>query len=88
LFFHDKRIMATIGRRAAIAQLRNGLVLRWTLGWIAWFALHLVYLVGFKNEMTVFVKGWWRYLNWTSGPRVMFSSESGVEVESSAATHE
>jgi hypothetical protein len=39
--------MGTIGRRAAITQLQNGLVLRGTLGWIAWFALHLVYLVGF-----------------------------------------
>jgi NADH dehydrogenase len=87
-FYQDKGIMATIGRRAAIAQLRHGLVLRGTLGWIAWFALHLVYLVGFRNKMTVFVNWWWRYLNWTSGPRVIFSSESGVQAESSAATHE
>jgi NADH dehydrogenase len=84
----DKGIMATIGRRAAIAQLRNGLVLRGTPGWIAWFGLHLVYLVGFRNKMTVFVNWWWRYLNWTSGPRVIFSSESDVEVESGAATRE
>jgi NADH:ubiquinone reductase (H+-translocating) len=84
--YRDKGIMATIGRRAAIAQLRNGLVLRGTLGWIAWFGLHLVYLVGFRNKMTVFVNWWWRYLNWTSGPRVIFSSEPGVEVESGAAT--
>jgi hypothetical protein len=29
--------------------------------------------------MTVFVNWCWRYLNWTSGPRVIFSSESGVQ---------
>ncbi len=86
--YRNKGIMATIGRRAAIAQLRNGLVLRGTLGWIAWFGLHLVYLVGFRNKMTVFVNWWWRYLNWTSGPRVIFSPEPGIEVHSDAATPE
>jgi NADH dehydrogenase len=86
--YRDKGIMATIGRRAAVAELRNGLVLRGTLGWIAWFSLHLVYLVGFRNKMTVFVNWWWRYLNWTSGPRVIFSSEPGVEVESGTPTRE
>jgi NADH dehydrogenase len=84
--YRDKGIMATIGRRAAIAQLRNGLVLRGTLGWIAWFGLHLVYLVGFRNKTTVFVNWWWRYLNWTSGPRVIFSSGSGAQEESRSAT--
>jgi NADH dehydrogenase len=86
--YRDNGIMATIGRRAAIAQLRNGLVLRGTVGWIAWFSLHLVYLVGFRNKMTVFVNWWWRYLNWTSGPRVIFSSETGIEKDSSAPTRE
>ena len=86
--YRDKGIMATIGRRAAVAQLRNGLVLRGTVGWIAWFSLHLVYLVGFRNKMTVFVNWWWRYLNWTSGPRVIFSSEPGVEIELGAPTRE
>ena len=69
--YRDKGTMATIGRRAAIAQLRGGLVLRGTLGWAAWFGLHLVYLMGFRNKVTVFVNWTWRYLNWTSGPRII-----------------
>ncbi len=71
--YRDKGIMATIGRRAAIAQLRGGLVLRGTLGWLAWFGLHLLYLIGFRNKLTVLINWSWRYLNWTSGPRVIFS---------------
>jgi NADH dehydrogenase FAD-containing subunit len=43
--------MATIGRRAAIAQLQSGLVLRGTLGWVAWFGVQLVHLVGLRNKM-------------------------------------
>jgi NADH dehydrogenase len=69
--YRDKGTMATIGRRAAIAQLRGGLVLRGTIGWAAWFGLHLVYLMGFRNKLTVFVNWTWRYLNWTSGPRII-----------------
>ena len=33
--YHDKGIMATTGRRAAVAQLRPGPVLRGTVGWLA-----------------------------------------------------
>jgi hypothetical protein len=69
--YRDKGTMATIGRRAAIAQLRGGTILRGTIGWLAWFGLHLVYLVGFRNRLTVLVNWTWRYLNWPSGPRII-----------------
>ena len=70
-FFDDRGMMATIGRRAAVAQLPRGPILKGTLGWLAWFALHLVYLVGFRNRLVVLVNWTWRYLSWTSGPRVI-----------------
>ena len=73
--YRDKGIMATIGRRAAITQFRNGRVLRGTLGWLAWLALHLVYLVGFRNKIVVFVNWSWRYLSWGSGPRIIVGEE-------------
>jgi NADH dehydrogenase len=63
--------MATIGRRAAVAQLRRGPVLRGTAGWLAWLGLHLVYLVGFRNRIVVLVNWAWRYLDWPSGPRLI-----------------
>jgi NADH dehydrogenase len=69
--YHDKGLMATIGRHAAVAQLRRGPVLRGTLGWLAWLGLHLVYLVGFRNRVVVLVNWWWRYLDWPSGPRLI-----------------
>jgi len=69
--YHDKGLMATIGRHAAVAQLRRGPVLRGTLGWLAWLGLHLVYLIGFRNRLVVLVNWWWRYLDWPSGPRLI-----------------
>jgi NADH dehydrogenase len=77
--YRDKGTMATIGRRAAIAQLRGGIVIRGTIGWAAWFGLHLVYLVGFRNKVTVFVNWIWRYLNWTSGPRIIVGDSPDPE---------
>ncbi len=69
--YHDKGLMATIGRHAAVAQLRRGPILRGTLGWLAWLGLHLVYLVGFRNRVVVLVNWAWRYLDWPSGPRLI-----------------
>ena len=74
--YKDKGIMATIGRRAAITQFRSGRVVRGTLGWLAWLALHLVYLVGFRNKIVVFINWSWRYLSWGSGPRIIVSEET------------
>lgn len=69
--YHDKGIMATIGRRAAVAQLPGRPVIRGTLGWLAWLGLHLVYLIGFRNRLTVLINWFWRYLDWPSGPRLI-----------------
>ncbi len=69
--YHDKGIMATIGRRAAITQFPRGAVVRGTLGWLAWLGLHIVYLIGFRNKIVVLVNWSWRYLSWGSGPRVI-----------------
>jgi len=71
--YRDKGIMATIGRRAGVAQLRRGPVVRGTLGWLAWLGLHFVYLIGFRNRLTVLVNWCWRYLDWPSGPRLIMA---------------
>lgn len=71
--YHDKGIMATIGRRAAIAQFPRGQLIGGTLGWLAWLGLHLLYLIGFRNKVIVLINWAWRYLSWTSGPRVIIN---------------
>jgi NADH dehydrogenase len=69
--YRDKGMMATIGRRAAVAELPGGFVLRGTLGWFGWLGLHIVYLIGFRNRLVVLVNWWWRYVNWPGGPRLI-----------------
>lgn len=67
----DHGSMATIGRRAAVADLPGGVVLTGTVGWMAWLAVHLVFLVGFRNRVVVFVNWAWNYLTWDRATRVI-----------------
>jgi NADH:ubiquinone reductase (H+-translocating) len=76
--YHDKGQMATIGRRAAVAQLTRGPVIGGFLGWAAWLGLHLVYLMGFRNRLVVAINWTWRYFAWPSGPRVIIMDEHGT----------
>jgi NADH dehydrogenase len=69
--YHDKGIMATIGRRSAVVQLPRGLRLRGTLAWLAWFALHLFYLLGGRNRVSTLVNLTFRYIFWGHGGTVI-----------------
>jgi NADH:ubiquinone reductase (H+-translocating) len=69
----DKGIMATIGRRSAVAELPYGIRFGGTLGWLSWLGLHLVFLIGFRNRVVVLVNWAWNYLNWDRGNRVILS---------------
>jgi NADH dehydrogenase len=73
--YHDKGIMATIGRRAAVVQLAQGLRMRGTLAWLAWFALHLVYLLGGRNRVSTLVNLTFRYVAWGHGGAVIVGDE-------------
>lgn len=67
----DKGSMATIGRHSAVAELPNGLRLDGFLGWVAWLGLHLVYLMGFRNRISVFVNWAWSYLTYDRANRLL-----------------
>jgi len=77
--YHDKGMMATIGRRAAVAKLAHGVVIRGTLGWLAWLGLHLWYLIGFRNRLRVLINWTWRYFDWPSGPRLIVADAETAE---------
>ncbi len=79
--YRNKGMMATIGRRAAVAVLPRGPVLRGTLGWLSWLGLHLAYLVGFRNRIRVMLNWTWRYFDWPSGPRLIVADAETDEGE-------
>ncbi len=43
------------------------------MAWLAWLALHLVYLLGVRNKVSVFVNWAWNYLTWDRGPRLIIN---------------
>jgi len=71
----NKGTMATIGRRSAVAELPLHIKLSGTPAWFAWLGLHLVFLAGFRNRLSVFLNWSWNYLTWDRGPRLIIRSE-------------
>ena len=74
--YRDKGKMATIGRRAAVAELPIGVRFGGTPGWLAWLGLHLVFLVGFRNRAAVLLSWAWNYVTWDRGHRVIVTLDS------------
>jgi NADH:ubiquinone reductase (H+-translocating) len=76
--FHywDKGDMATIGRHAAVANVRWPLKAHWsgTLAWLSWVTVHLFFLVGFRNRLAVFFSWAWTYLTFNRGARLITGS--------------
>jgi NADH dehydrogenase FAD-containing subunit len=60
--YFDKGKMATIGRNAAVAQLRSGLELTGFAGWLAWLLVHVWYLAGVRNRLMALASMAWYYL--------------------------
>jgi NADH dehydrogenase len=73
--YHDKGIMATIGRRSAVVQLPYHVRIRGTLAWFAWLGLHLVTLLGNRNRFTALINLAYRYLSWGHGGSVLMDSD-------------
>jgi len=73
--YHDKGIMATIGRRSAVVQLARGARITGTLAWLAWLGLHLMYLLGYRNRVATLINLSWRYLAWGHGGGVIVGDE-------------
>ncbi len=70
----DKGNMATIGRRAAVADV-HGLRLKGSIGWLAWLLVHVYYLIGFRNRAVVLASWGWEYLRRDRPIRLILRSD-------------
>ncbi|BAS26466.1 pyridine nucleotide-disulfide oxidoreductase [Limnochorda pilosa] len=80
--YHDRGTMVTIGRNAAVAQVR-GRPVRGFPAWLAWLGVHLVNLIGFRNRLLVLVNWAWSYLFYDRGVRLISESEPARSQERS-----
>jgi NADH dehydrogenase len=66
----DKGNLATIGRYRAVAKVGN-VSLTGGLAWLTWLFVHILYLVGFRNRVTVFVQWAFQYFTYQRGVRLI-----------------
>jgi NADH dehydrogenase len=72
--------LATIGRRAAVADL-GGLHLSGVVAWWFWLAAHVFFLIGFRNRLMVLLDWAWAYWTHERGARIVLGTARGGEVE-------
>jgi NADH dehydrogenase FAD-containing subunit len=68
--YRDFGTLATIGRGAAVADF-GWLRLSGTLAWLLWGAVHISFLIGFRNRLVVLIDWLWAYLTFQSGARLI-----------------
>jgi NADH dehydrogenase len=74
--YRDKGNLATIGRAAAVADIK-GLRLSGAIAWLTWLFVHLWYLVGFQNRILVFIR--WAFSFATHGRGARLIVRTGLE---------
>ena len=62
--------MATIGRRAAVADF-GWVRFDGTVAWLLWGAVHISFLIGFRNRLVVILDWLWSYVTFQSGARLI-----------------
>ncbi|MCZ6781930.1 MAG: NAD(P)/FAD-dependent oxidoreductase, partial [Proteobacteria bacterium] len=72
--YRDRGSAATIGRSRAVVAVR-GLEFAGFTAWVVWLAIHIYYLVGFKNRLFVVLQWAWSYLSFRRGARLIVDRE-------------
>ncbi len=73
--FHywDKGSLATIGRAAAVAEFGK-LHISGFIAWLAWLFVHILFLIGFRNRLLVFIEWAWSYVTYERSARLITGS--------------
>lgn len=85
--YTDKGTMATIGRSKAVAEV-GGFKFSGPFAWLLWLAVHLIFLVGFRNKATVLLQWAYAYIGYRPGARVFDLPTSEHREEQSPAKQE
>jgi NADH dehydrogenase len=75
--YFDKGDMATIGRAAAVADIKWPFKGHWSgfPAWLAWLMVHIFFLIGFRSRFSVFRQWAWTYLTFSDGARLITGSQ-------------
>lgn len=75
--YFDKGDMATIGRKAAVAKIEWPFKGHWSgfPAWMTWLVVHIFFLIGFRNRLSVFRQWAWTYLTFKDSARLITGSQ-------------
>ena len=75
--YFDKGDMATIGRSAAVADIKWPFKGHWSgfPAWVTWLTVHVFFLIGFRSRFSVFGQWAWTYLTLNDGARLITGSQ-------------
>ena len=71
--YNDKGSMATIGRSRAVAKIGK-VEFSGYFAWLTWLFVHLVFLVGFRNKISVLFSWVYSYFTFKRGARVVYGA--------------
>ncbi len=74
--YFDKGDLATVGRHKAVAQFGPFKVGGY-LAWFVWLFVHVLYLAGFRNRLSVMLQWAYAYLTFQRGVRLITGRETG-----------
>jgi len=70
--YFNKGDLATIGRGKAIANLFGGKIqVGGRLAWFLWLGIHITYLIGFRNRLSVLLQWAYAYFTYQRGARLI-----------------
>jgi NADH dehydrogenase len=85
--YWNKGALAVIGRNRAVADLGRVRV-GGVLGWWLWVGIHIAYLAGFRNRLSVMLEWAYAYFTFRPGARLITEEEHTARIESPARIHD
>ena len=79
--YYDKGSLATIGRSSAVGEIQ-GVKLSGFPAWAAWLGIHLLFLLGFRNKVSVLIQWAYSYFTYKRGARVITGVTGGPPANS------
>lgn len=72
-YYHDYGMLATIGRKAAVAKIGK---IKFTgyIAWLFWFFVHVYFLIGFRNRIIVISEWAWSYFTFKRNARILIKT--------------
>lgn len=84
--FHyvDKGNLAVVGRSFAVADI-GPIHFAGFLAWLTWIAVHIFYLIGFRNRLLVLIQYAWAYFTFQAGARIIPPDDVSINEQERAS---